>query len=146
MVKYALLIGAVALSAPALSQTAPAAPSTMSAQSSAPMQTSPQPAPAGAMQAAPSAPVAPQPVTENQVARIIDAEFPTYDKNGDSMLSAVEFGTWMTALKSKSGSAESAATPESRKWLDAAFAQADTDKSKSLTKTELTGFLTKAHS
>ena len=37
MVKYALLIGAVALSVPALSQTAPSASSGMAGQSSAPM-------------------------------------------------------------------------------------------------------------
>ena len=98
------------------------------------------------MQSAPSTQAAPQPVTGDQVAQVVDAEFPTYDKNGDNMLSAGEFGTWMTALKSKSGSTDAAATPESRKWLDAAFAQADTDKNKSLSKTELTGFLTQAKS
>ncbi|RZL73337.1 MAG: EF-hand domain-containing protein, partial [Sphingomonas sp.] len=31
--------------------------------------------------------------------------------------------------------------PETKKWVSAAFAQADTDKSKSLTKTEVTSFL-----
>jgi Ca2+-binding EF-hand superfamily protein len=82
-----------------------------------------------------------QPATGGQVAQVVDTEFPTYDKNGDGKLSATEFGGWMVALKSKTDPSTKPDAPETKKWVSAAFAQADTDKSKSLTKTEVTSFL-----
>lgn len=82
-----------------------------------------------------------QPATGSQVAQVVDTEFPTYDKNGDGKLSATEFGGWMVALKSKTDPTTNSTAPETKKWVSAAFAQADADKNKSLTKTELTSFL-----
>jgi Ca2+-binding EF-hand superfamily protein len=96
------------------------------------------------VQGNPAAATAQQPVTGAQVAQVVDAEFPGYDKNGDNLLSTSEFGAWMVALKTQSDPTTVAAAPETRKWVDGAFAQADADKNKMLTKTELTRFLTQA--
>ena len=49
---------------------------------------------------------------------------------------------WMVALKTKTDPATKPDAPETKKWVSAAFAQADADKNKSLTKAEVTGFLT----
>ena len=151
MLNYALLAGAMMIAAPAIAQTT--------------TQTAPNPAPSGTM--TPVAPAAPatttdampatpqaapqtaaaapaeQPATGSQVAQVVDTEFPTYDKDGDGKLSQVEFSAWMVALKTKSDPATKADSPATKKWNTAAFAQADTDKSKSVSKDELTGFLSK---
>jgi hypothetical protein len=82
-----------------------------------------------------------QPATSSQVAQVIDAEFPNYDKNADGKLNASEFGAWMVALKSKTDPTTKATAPDTRKWVDAAFAQADADRNKTLSKAELTSFL-----
>jgi hypothetical protein len=88
-------------------------------------------APASAAQA--------QPAGGDQVASIVESEFGTYDKDANGSLSKAEFAAWMDALKAKApGGASKPADP---KWNDAAFAQADADKSTSVTKQELTGFL-----
>ncbi|MET4896321.1 EF-hand domain-containing protein [Sphingomonadaceae bacterium jetA1] len=79
--------------------------------------------------------------TGDQIAQVVETQFPTYDKDGDGQLSKAEFGQWMVALKSQtdpSAKPESAAT---KRWIGTAFAQADTDKSKKVSKAELTGFL-----
>jgi hypothetical protein len=150
MLKYALLAGAMTIAAPALAQSTMTSPQTaptattgaadpsMSPAQTAPGQTPPtQSAPAQSAQTA----QATQPASSDQVAQVIDTEFPTYDKNGDGKLSAAEFGDWMVALKTKTDPATKPGAPETKKWVAAAFAQADTDKSKSLTKPELTSFL-----
>ncbi len=150
MLKYALLAGAMTIAAPALAQSTMTSPQTaptattgaadpsMSPAQTAPGQTPPtQSAPAQSAQTA----QATQPASSDQVAQVIDTEFPTYDKNGDGKLSAAEFGDWMVALKTKTDPATKPGTPETKKWVAAAFAQADTDKNKSLSKPELTSFL-----
>ena len=150
MLKYALLAGAMTIAAPALAQSTMTSPQTaptattgaadpsMSPAQTAPGQTPPtQSAPAQSAQTA----QATQPASSDQVAQVIDTEFPTYDKNGDGKLSAAEFGDWMVALKTKTDPATKPGAPETKKWVAAAFAQADTDKSKSLSKPELTSFL-----
>ena len=107
----------------------------------APSQTAPsQTAPS---QTAPSQPaVAQQPASSgSQVAQIVDSEFPTYDKDGDGKLNRTEFAAWMVALKTASDPSTKADAPATRTWVAGAFAQADKDKSASLTKSELTGFL-----
>lgn len=159
MLKYALLGAAMAMTAPAFAQTAPTtspeaampaqtAPTTAGAMP----QTSPAPVPADAMQQAPAATSAPaetaaQPAAgADQVASVVDSQFGTYDKDANGKLSATEFGAWMVALKSQSDPATDANSPATRKWNQAAFAQADTDKSQSLSKAEVTGFLAPARS
>lgn len=142
MLKLALLAGAMTIAAHALAQTSPA--QTQTAPSGAvaadPAATTSTPAPAD--QAAATT----QPASGDQVAQIVDKEFPTYDKSGKGSLTKAEFGQWMIALKSASDPTAKAASKETKAWVDAAFAQADTDKNKSVSKAELTGFLTKAQS
>ncbi|MGA1800390.1 EF-hand domain-containing protein [Sphingomonas sp. 4RDLI-65] len=150
MIKYALLAGAMTIAAPALAQSTTTSPQTaptattgsadpsMSPAQTAPGQTPPaQSAPTQSGQTA----QATRPASGDQVAQVIDTEFPTYDKNGDGKLSTAEFGDWMVALKTKTDPATQPGTPETKKWVAAAFAQADTDKNKSLSKPELTSFL-----
>ncbi|BCA62431.1 hypothetical protein HMP09_1665 [Sphingomonas sp. HMP9] len=147
MLKYAMLAGAALVAAPVLAQS-----TTTSSQTSAPSGAATgQTNPSGAMaspQATPTDAVPmqsaarEQPATGSQVAQVVDTEFPTYDKNGDGKLSAVEFGGWMVALKSKTDPSTKPDAPETKKWVSAAFAQADGDKNKSLTKSEITSFLT----
>ncbi len=162
MFKYALLAGAMTFAVPAMAQTS-TAPGQAAAESggnvvqtpsTTVMKTTPtdatpmQPATAAstATQAGPVQPAATQqaamqPASGAQVAQVVDTEFASYDKNGDGKLSTVEFGAWMVALKTKTDPSTKAGTPETKKWVDAAFAQADTDKNKSLSKAEVTGFL-----
>ncbi|WP_258043000.1 EF-hand domain-containing protein [Sphingomonas sp. NBWT7] len=117
-------------------QAAPAAP----ADQAAPMDSTAA-APATAATPAPTETAAStaQPATGDQVTSIVDAEFASYDKDGNGDLNKAEFAAWMDALKSKApGGADK---PGDAKWNEAAFAQADKDKSTSVSKQELTGFL-----
>ena len=152
MLKYALLAGAMTIAAPALAQstttspqTAPTAPTGAADPSMSPAQTAPGQTPPDQSAPTQSAPgqtaQATQPASGDQVAQVVDTEFPTYDKNADGKLSESEFGDWMVALKTKTDPATKPGTPETKKWVAAAFAQADTDKNKSLSKPELTSFL-----
>ncbi|MCK8456864.1 MULTISPECIES: EF-hand domain-containing protein [Sphingomonas] len=145
MLKYALLAGAMTIAAPALAQSTMTSPQTAPAATTGAADPSMSPAQTAPTQAGPSQPAqtaqAMQPASSDQVAQVIDTEFPTYDKNGDGKLSAAEFGDWMVALKTKTDPATKPGAPETKKWVAAAFAQADTDKSKSLSKPELTSFL-----
>ena len=52
----------------------------------------------------------------------------------------------MTALKAETDPAAKPDTPAAKKWNQAAFAQADKDKSKTVSKAELTGFLAQGQS
>lgn len=147
MLKLALLGGAMIIAAPVVAQdrgntgdASSNAPATQQMQSAMPeeaMRTGDGRAavPNGAAQAAP----APQPAGGDQIAAIVEAEFATYDKNANGTLEKAEFAAWMDALKAKAPNA--AAKPSDPKWNDAAFVQADTDKSSSVTKQELAGFL-----
>ncbi|MEG3083055.1 EF-hand domain-containing protein [Sphingomonas sp. PB2P12] len=147
MLKYAMLAGATLIAAPVLAQTA--ATSSQTAPSGGAITTQVQSDPASTPQSGtPTDPVPmqsaarEQPATGSQVAQVVDTEFPTYDKNGDGKLSATEFSGWMVALKTKTDPSTKPNAPETKKWVSAAFAQADADKNKSLTKTEVTSFLT----
>ncbi len=116
--------------------TTPAAPTTADAQP----QTAPAPvAPAPDAQAANAAPAG----QGAQVADVVGGEFGTYDKNKNGTLSKTEFGAWMTALRTKADPSlkDDAAN---KAWVAQAFTQADTDKSKSVSKDELTNFLSQA--
>jgi len=140
MLKYAILAGAVLVAAPVLAQATTISPQTSAPGDAVAGQAAPSGAPTDAvpMQSA----AREQPATGSQVAEVVNTEFPTYDKNGDGKLSAAEFSGWMVALKSKTDPTTKPDAPETKKWVSAAFAQADTDKNKSLTKTEVTSFLT----
>lgn len=169
MTKYLLLAGAMMISAPVLaqSQTMPAAPASTTsdapAQPAAPAapnamtrtelppsqpaiaQAAPVADPASAAQSPVETAAAAAPATkEAQVAAVVNTEFPSYDKDGNGKLSSAEFGVWMVALKTASDPATKAESAATKTWIGQAFASADKDKSKSLTKTELTGFLSQA--
>ncbi len=135
--KYAFLGAAMMVSAPVLAQvtpapaqTTPAAPQDAPATSADPAQPTAEPAAPAQVQA-----------TGSQIAQVVDTQFPTYDKDGDGKLNKAEFAQWMVALKSQSDPSTKADAPATKKWIGSAFAQADTDKDKAVSKTELTGFL-----
>ncbi|MES2339879.1 MAG: EF-hand domain-containing protein [Pseudomonadota bacterium] len=118
--------------APAEQATAPS-PQTMPG-------TPPATQPAEQVAAAPTDPAAP--VTgATQIAQVVNTEFPTYDKNSDTNLDKAEFGAWMVALRTASDPATKAGDPATVKWVDGAFASADTDRSKVVSKAELTAYL-----
>lgn len=186
MLKTAMLVSALALSAPAVAQsqkpaskpvtTAPAKPQTSpaadtqdvtapvtptTAADAAPVagQTAPaEQAAAAAPQTTPANPVAPAETAATstapaggaepaavtgatQIAQVVSTEFPTYDKNADTNLDKTEFGAWMVALKTASDPATKPGDPATVKWIDGAFASADADKSKAVSKDELTKYL-----
>lgn len=94
-----------------------------------------------------SASAATQPATSGeQVAQVVDQGFPSYDKNADGNLTKDEFASWMGSLRSASEPGFDANATASKEWSARAFAQADADKSKSVSKAELTTFLTPAAS
>ena len=150
MLKQMLLVGAAALSFPALAQTTapasdPANPPTTTEPAPAPDTTSPAPAPdasttpPASSQPAPSGAAA----TPTQIAQIVEQEFPTYDgdKNGD--LNEAEFGAWMKKLRAATDPSADVESAEVKSWIGQAFASADGDKSGGVNKTELTGFLSR---
>lgn len=144
MLKQMLLVGAAALSFPALAQTTapasdPANPPTAAEPAPAPDTASPAPAPDASSQPAPSGAAA----TPTQIAQIVEQEFPTYDgdKNGD--LSEAEFGAWMKKLRAATDPSADVESAEVKSWIGQAFASADGDKSGGVNKTELTGFLSR---
>lgn len=82
----------------------------------------------------------------DKIAQVVDTEFPTYDKDANGSLNSAEFGSWMVALRTASDASIKAESKEMKTWAKTAFAQADIDKSKSISKAELTGFLAKGQS
>lgn len=86
----------------------------------------------------------PPAATATEVASIVAREFPSYDRNRDGSLNPSEFSEWMVKLKTIADPSVRADAPSTKTWLNAAFAQADADKSRSLTLGELTGFLSPA--
>lgn len=127
---------------PAVDQAAPQEAQAAQAQT-AQAQTTPQPAPADPA-AAPAQTAAAQSVTKaDQIAQVVSTEFPSYDKDSNGSLNEAEFSAWMVALKTASDPTTKADSAATKAWVDQAFASADTDKNKALSKTELTGFLTK---
>lgn len=179
MLKTMLLIGAAAISFPALAQDQPADPTAPPAQTdSAPPASQPsepateatQPAPApDAAQPAPTpapdastTPPASQPAppageatttaqaapsgsaaTPAQVAQIVDKEFPTYDADSSAELSEVEFAGWMKKLRSASEPTVDVESAEIQTWIGQAWGAADADKNGTVSKEELTAFLSR---
>lgn len=127
-------------------QTTPAPTSAVPATPPAPTTADAQPQTAPAPNAPPADAQAANPAPSGQgaqVAEVVNGEFGTYDKNKNGSLSKTEFGAWMTALRTKADpSVKDDAANKS--WVAQAFTQADTDKSKSVSKDELTNFLSQA--
>jgi len=155
MIKQVLLASAVLMSVPTMAQdkapaqtTAPVtqdAPATATVTPANPSIAATQAAPADpATQTAQTTAEAGQPASGTQIAQIIEAEFPKYDKDGKGQLTEKQFGEWMVALRSASEPGVTADKPEVKSWIKQAFAQADKDKSKAVTKAELTSFLSQS--
>lgn len=109
-----------------------------------PAQTAQQPAPAQPAQQ--PAETAQQPAqgaaaSSTQIAQVVSTEFKSYDKDANGGLNQSEFSTWMAALR-KASDPNFKDGPDAVKWSTQAFAQADTDKNKAISETELTTFLT----
>ena len=136
MLKQMLLIGAAAMSFPAVAQAAPPA----SDPTAPPPASEPAPAPDASTQPAPASG---QPATATQVAQIVEQEFPTYDADSTGDLNEAEFGAWMKKLRAATDPAADTESAEVKTWIGQAFAAADSDKSKSVSKTELTSFLSR---
>lgn len=148
MIRTVLFASAIALAAPAIAQEAPATPeaapptSTEAPAESAPMtgpQSAPQSAPSADTTAAPGAQAAQPASGPAQVAQVIETDFPAFDKDSNGELNQTEFSDWMLKLRTASG--DTTSPNELKTWANAAFAQADTDKSKTVNKAELTKFL-----
>lgn len=88
----------------------------------------------------------PQAATSTQIAQIVDAEFPTYDKDSDGEITQPEFASWMVKLRQASDPSTDAQSAEVQSWIGQAFASADADKSTKVSKTELTTFLSQGAS
>lgn len=74
----------------------------------------------------------------DHVSTIVRAEFAAYDKDGNGTLEKAEFTAWMDALKAR---APDGGKPSSETWNNAAFAKADKDESTTVSRDELTRFL-----
>ncbi|MDG5489308.1 hypothetical protein NYR55_11850 [Sphingomonas sp. BGYR3] len=139
MLKTIMLAGAALIATPAIAQDmqqAPADPAAGAAQTApAPEQTAPEQA----------APAQGQPATTaDQVAQVIDADWAKYDVDGNSELSKEEFGTWLGTLRKASEPGADLASTEMQGWMGQAFAAADADKSSTVSKPELTKFLSQS--
>lgn len=158
MMKRIILASAMMVSVPAFAQDAAPAQTTAPAAQAVPQTSPAAPADASiaATQSAPATQADPatqtaqttaeagQPASGTQIAQIVEAEFPKYDKDGKGQLTEKQFGEWMVALRSASEPGVTADKPEVKSWVKQAFAQADKDKSKAVTKAELTSFLSKS--
>jgi Ca2+-binding EF-hand superfamily protein len=85
-----------------------------------------------------------QPSRAESARLLVEAEFPIYDADKTGDLSQAEFSKWVLALHSKAE--QNGATPTKDaaakdKWAKDAFITADKDKSKKISKLEMTGFL-----
>lgn len=83
------------------------------------------------------------PSRAEQAQALVETEFATYDTDGNGELSQAEFSTWvMTLAKSDKPAADPAKEKAAKeKWAAGAFAAADTDKSKRISKAEMSTFL-----
>lgn len=142
---------ALAISAPAIAQQADpmAQPSGTSQPESLPVPTAVEPL-AQPMTTAPTATPAAREASaavtqETQVTALVETEFPSYDADKTGELSAAEFTNWLVALQTKAAESDANAKKMDdagkAKWAKAAFASADTDKSKRISKAEVVKFL-----
>ncbi|MCH4892164.1 MULTISPECIES: hypothetical protein [unclassified Sphingomonas] len=146
MLKTLILASAALVAAPALAQdtttqdTATQSPAT---ESTAPAQQNAPAAPTTADSTSAQTSATAQAAGPDQIAQIVETEFPTYDKDSSSDLNQEEFGAWMVALRTASEPGVNAQSAEVKTWTGQAFASADADKSSTVTKAELTSFLSK---
>lgn len=138
-----------AMPAPAPQPVDPAvmpAPAAPAAPAPAPGPVDPAAAPAAPAPAAAPAPIAAaEPTKEQQVAQIVDAEFASYDGDGDGNLTKAEFAKWIIAMRD-AAQTQGAELPTldkaaKDKWANAAFSTADTDKSRKISKVEMSSYL-----
>lgn len=121
------------IDAPDASQPAPVAPVDEPT-------TAGQPAPAA--EATPAAPAAD--ARTSHIAKLVEAEFPSYDADKSGDLNQPEFAKWVLALHAKAEQAQAATKMDDKAkatWAKNAFATADVDKSKKISKAELNSFL-----
>lgn len=140
MLKSLMLASAVLIAAPALAQNADttANPNAATpATPAAPAQDGQAAQPASPAQ--PSAQAQPNANPADAVAAVVAADWNTYDTDKNGALSKEEFARWMIALREKSPQQQPVA--DINAWTNAAFAQADKDKSSTVTQTELQAFL-----
>lgn len=154
MLKQMLLIGAAAVSFPALAQNTPPAADPAASATSQPAPTDPttppaEPAPAPGTSTPPAGDPAAQPApsgtaaSPTQVAQIVEQEFPTYDADKSGELSDAEFASWMKKLRTATDPSVDPESADVKTWVGQAFTAADGDKSGQVSKTELTGFLSR---
>ncbi len=86
-------------------------------------------------------PVAAEPTKEQQVATIVEDEFPVYDGDKNGTLSKAEFTKWVSVLRQKSDPPQPTTGAVATKWFVQAFTVADVDKNKTVTKAEMMKFL-----
>lgn len=157
MLKQMLMIGAAAVSFPALAQNQPMEQPAPPLEQAEPLPT-PEPAPdaSPAPEASPlpteSAPPA-DPVTEpapsgtaatpTQIAQIVDQEFPTYDGDASGELNETEFAAWMKKLRAATDPTVDVESEDVNNWIKQAWTVADADGSGGISKEELTGFLSR---
>lgn len=156
---------ALAVAAPAIAQQtgpaatpAPEAPAPTEAPDSIDAPDASQPAPvdepttagqpAPATQPAPAAEATPAAPSVDaraaHVAKLVDTEFPSYDADKSGDLNQPEFAKWVLALHTKAEQAQAATKMDDKAkvtWAKNAFATADVDKSKKISKAELNSFL-----
>lgn len=146
MMKKLLLGVSTLAAAPVLAQQ----PAPLAQTAPAPVPTVPvtaTPAPIVPAQPASAQPALAQPApvqpaaAGTEVASIVAREFPSYDRDRDGSLNQSEFAEWMIRLKTIADPASTANEAATKTWVNAAFAQADADRSRLLTLGELTGFL-----
>jgi hypothetical protein len=145
----------LALSGAAVAQSTETAPQEMPTTGPAPSTEVPAEAPPSETpptESAPpagSAPTEPAPSTaapsrEDTVKQVVEAEFSTYDADKNGELSKTEFTEWVTKLRQNSLASQGkppVPDTEMQEWAKNAFAKSDSDKSKTVSKTELETFL-----
>ncbi|WP_422061148.1 calcium-binding protein [Sphingopyxis sp.] len=160
MLKQALLIGAAAISFPALAQNTPPAdttappateqvdPSTIAPAPAPAEPATSEPATAATSATAPTESAQPAPTsagaaTPAQIAQIVDHEFGTYDADKSNDLNETEFAAWMKKLRTATDPTIDPESEQVKSWVGQAWAAADGDKSGKVSKVELTGFLSR---
>ncbi len=152
MLKTIIAASAAMIAVPAMAQDVQTAPATSAeATQATPATAAPQdamtasPAPEGsataATQPAPAQTAEAAPASGAQIAQIVEQDFPKYDTAAKGSLDQKQFGKWMTSLRATSEPGAKPESAEMKAWVAKAFASADTDRSKSVSKAELTAFL-----
>jgi hypothetical protein len=159
MIKTVIIVAVATISMPAIAQTAPAAGQNASMPQTAPQQqsvdasaataggkTGPQTATGDVPAATSTATAAATPAgttTSNDssaVQQVVDQGWSQYDKDGNGVLSKAEFAAWMIDLRAQSDP-KAKSSAKTTAWANGAFINADKDKSRTVSKTELASYL-----